>query len=63
MDITVVKKKVEYFIEVKWGAIKGCSVSDSDIKTIIKGSEKEKMKRNRWKKRCIIWENQMILIH
>jgi len=47
-DIIVTNgKKVKYFIEVKWGAIEGCSVSDSDIKTIIKGSEKDKMKRAR----------------
>jgi len=40
-------KKVEYFIEVKWGAVEGCSFSNSDIKKIVFGDEMEKMKRAR----------------
>ena len=47
-DVIVTKgKKVEYFIEVKWGAVDECPFSKSDIMTIIRGSEKEKMKRSR----------------
>ena len=38
---------VKYFIEVKWGAIPNCKFSKSDIKEIVKGSEKNKMKKAR----------------
>lgn len=47
-DIIVTDSEIiKYLIEVKWGVINGCLVSDSDIKTIVKGSEKNKIKKAR----------------
>jgi len=49
-DVIVTNEKmVEYFIEVKWGAVIGCRFFQSDIKEIVKGSEKDNMNKARQK--------------